>query len=153
MLTIKNKDNASKILKQIEDLKGVEIVVGLPKGTKSPNGVLNIIEIGMVHEFGAPEKNIPQRSFLRSPILKKEKEIKVVMAREGKKVLEGADIKVLDRVGAFASGISKQAFASSNDGEWKALKQSTINAKGSSRVLIDNGHLRQSITWAVRDAQ
>lgn len=105
-------------------------------------------QIGVVHEMGSETNNIPSRSFLRLPIELKEKDIMKAMG--GKTVtaaIEAGQIKTAySLLGVIAEGYVKQAFASKGYGQWEALKQATIDAKGSSTPLIDSGQLRRSIS-------
>jgi hypothetical protein len=118
---------------------------------KAANPV-SLAMIAAVHEFGNPEMGIPERSFLRGGIrhgMPKFKELNETNLRAvvlGKMTIEEA----IDQLGVVAAGEVKREFAI---GEFKALKQKTIDRKGSSRPLIDSGQLRQSITYVVEGKQ
>ena len=154
--------NAKKSLEQIkayqdnlEKAKKLQLAVGLPKETASSKVYgdgTSVIKVGAMHEYGAGK--IPRRSFLRTPFIMKDKEISNFLLDMFKRVAEkGLDAeKALSIVGVKAVNISQGAFTSKGYGTWQALKQSTINEKGSSQILIDTGTLRSSITYIVRDA-
>ena len=129
--------------------------VGLPKdkvgGTIYGDGQ-TVIQIGIYHEFGTV--NIPKRSFLREPFNTKKKDIQKTIDMQWTAIFEknkNAE-DALNIIGVKATNISKGAFTTMGYGEWSPLKPSTIEAKGSSRTLIDTGTLRNSITWSVRRA-
>lgn len=113
---------------------------------------MTVINIGLIHEFGAGD--VPQRSFLRTPFNQKRKDINETIDNQFTAVFEkGKDAETaLNLIGAKATNISKGAFTTQGYGTWAALKPSTIEAKGSSQILIDTGTLRSSITWSVRNA-
>lgn len=130
----------------LEGLKKLEVVVGLPKGKSDST----VIQYGAVHEFGAPDKNIPRRSFLRVPTLNAENKIMHFAEQQFKQFEKGVDATLyMSKIGAFVQGIVLRAF---RENDWKPLKESTIKRKGSSAPLIDKGQLIQSITWDVRNA-
>ena len=162
MSNIKNQGYLKEVkayLKNLEDAKKLTVSVGLPAetvGSEIYGSGKTVLEIGNIHEFGSPEKNIPSRSFLRSPIKKKEKELKKFIDKRFKKVLEdGLDaFTAIDAVGAKVQGIITRAFKTSNDGDWKPLKkprsgEGRVKA-GSKNPLDDTGTLKRAITWITR---
>ena len=120
--------------------------MGLPTGKADSSVIL----YGSVHEYGSSENNIPMRSFLRVPTMAKEKEIIRFFDSRAKLLTNGMTADdLLGQTGVFMQGVVVSSF---RDNNWEPLKQSTIDRKGSSAPLIDKGQLRQSITWAVRNA-
>jgi phage gpG-like protein len=142
-----NDKNLQALKKQ---MKSASVQVGLPKGTptKEDYGGLTVVELGAVHEFGSPAKNIPERSFIRVPIFKSEKEFKVFAKKQGIMILEGKQtvLQGITKIGIWGQSIIMKSFTDNN---WQPLKQSTVNKKGSSKPLIDIGNLRQSITYSI----
>jgi hypothetical protein len=65
----KNSLDYVKIARALNDrarmFNGAVAKVGIPAGKKYPDGT-SIAYVAVIHEFGAPEVGIPQRSFLRS---------------------------------------------------------------------------------------
>ena len=112
------------------------------------NGKLSVAEIGTVHEFGVPGKT-PQRSFVRGWFDKSQKPIADLMRRAAQGVKSGKNSvdKALSLVGMRFVGDIQKRIASNIP---PALKQSTIDRKGSSVALIDSGQLRSSIGFQVR---
>lgn len=136
-----------------------------------------VLQVGIWHEYGT--KTTPMRSFLRGPFAEKKADLDKVIAAQLKLVLEsGLDIEVaLGRVGLAARNISVGAFKTQGYGEWPALSPITIELRrgggakngrdvgnaakavssafwtppveGATKVLVDTGLLRNSITWVV----
>lgn len=145
-----NLDGLDKILGEIGG-KGYVARVGIleSKGSEShAGGDLSNAEIGLVHEFGSETNNVPPRSFLRSVIKIKEKDLlQVFKTSTMRSAVEKMDFNmVFSILGIKAEGIVKQGFSSSGFGTWPQLKPATVAAKGSSRPLIDTGQLRRSIS-------
>lgn len=59
------KDNVPDLAKILADLADVMVLVGIPQeNTRRPGEPITNAEIGFIHNFGAPEANIPQREFM-----------------------------------------------------------------------------------------
>lgn len=107
--------------------------------------------IAAVHEFGSPEHNIPERSFLRAGIRRGIPKFHQLNADSLRKVVRG-EMTVegsLEKLGVVATGEVKREFVV---GKFVPLKPATIRRKGSSRPLIDSGQLRQAVTYQLDDA-
>lgn len=107
---------------------------------------LTVAKVGTFHEFGTP--TIPRRSFLRGTVDERKDEIVQKMADSLEKLTVGTSSPSLElgRIGAWLAGQVKKFISAGID---PALAPSTIEAKGSSKPLIDTGQLRQSITHEV----
>ena len=110
-------------------------------------------EIGAVHEFGAPSRNIPQRSFLRIPLtdnLNKEMERSGLLNENTLKavIANGNMVPWIEKVAIVAEGIVDDAFESSGDGKWPKWKDPNYHNEGG-MLLVDSGQLRNSITSEV----
>lgn len=107
-----------------------------------------LVIIGATHEFGSPQKNIPERSYLRATLQEHKDEVTALFSqRVPELLLKGEDVKkFLDKIGVWFTGLVQKKIVT---GPFKKLKQKTIDAKGSSKPLIDTGRLRQSITYRV----
>lgn len=142
-----NSTNGKGIKKLFNRLEKGSVDVGILTGEgKHEDSDLSVATVGFFNEFGT--STIPERSFIRSTINGKSKEIKKVAAAQYKLVLNGkiSNEKGLGILGAFTAGLIQQTFTSN---DWPDNTQSTINKKGSSRPLVDTGQLRQSISWKV----
>jgi len=138
---------------QMKKLAGMTVVVGIPasKNKKHAGDGKTVAEIGATHEYGVPEQGIPQRSFLRVPLMKKGKELIDSISKD-LKFSKIDTTKALGKLGARGRNVVLEAFKTQGYGKWKPLSQTTIEMKGSNKPLIDTGQLRQSITFEVRKA-
>jgi hypothetical protein len=122
-----------------------KINVGIPAGKNEADGT-PVALIAAVHEFGSPEKGIPERPFLRTTIQENRGKYvqlnrrNLVAVLNGKMTIEQA----LGQLGDVAKGDVQARIVS---GGFAPLKESTIKRKGSSKPLIDTGQMRQSIAW------
>lgn len=154
----KNEDQLEKLKqyeKNLEESKKLVAAVGLPQekvGGKAYGNGMTVLEVGGIQEYGAPEANIPSRSFIRVPFIINRKKIEKFIEITFKKVVEeGLPANIaIGRIGAFAQKIALESFSTNGYGKWQPLKPKTIKRKKSSAILIDTGILRQSITWVVR---
>ena len=159
--TVTDRDLGYKnILGAFGDLaEGKHVVVGIraAAGGEDVGDGFNLASLAAVHEFGTdkagPGRNmvIPERSFLRSTVDAQKEAIADRMEGAVVKVLDGSsDVdRELGILGEMVAGAIKQAIADRTIGG-PANAQATIDAKGSSTPLVDNGRLRQSIDSEVR---
>lgn len=105
--------------------------------------------IGLVHEFGSYSRNIPERSFIRMPLIKKQGEIvKEVQRIIGDHLFQGV-VPFLKKVGVVAEGAINEAFATGGFGAWAPISPKTEKRKNSAAILIETNQLQRSITSAV----
>jgi phage gpG-like protein len=130
------------------------VLVGVPAGEfeESPEGAVPMAMVAAVHEFGCPEKNIPERSFLRGGIRRGAPKFQRLNAANLRAIVLGGKTvaEALGQLGAVAAGEVKREFTA---GTFAPNKPATIARKGSSRPLIDTGSLRQSITWQLEGSE
>lgn len=115
-------------------------------GGASRDGTTNA-QIGAFHEFGAFNKGLPRRSFLKDPISLKRKQLikqvrKIIKSNISKP--SGAK-KIFELIGIAGEAIVQEAFETGGFGTWEPLKQGTANKKGSSQILIDSSQLRKAV--------
>lgn len=111
---------------------------------------LSNVELGVIHEFGAPGAGIPERSFIRSTFDAKVGEWTRLMVDVAEKIYDtppAVPLRLLDITG---QKVRADIINAINQGIPPALQQATIDAKGSSKPLIDTGQLKGSITHKVR---
>jgi hypothetical protein len=136
----------------LENLSGMAARVGiLGNGGGRKDGKTNA-DLGKIHEFGDSQRipAIPERSFLRSPLMAHMQE--AVDRKRGPLVLalaSGDAVAFMELLGATGMKISIRAFGNADDGKWPPNTPYTIKMKGSSRPLIDTGQLRRSIDFDV----
>lgn len=148
------------IMGEIKKMKNSYIKAGLPEkaspklGGKSGSGhapVSNMSElatIGAVHEFGAPKRNIPQRSFIKATTDKEKAAIIKVQEREIRAITGGASTveMALKRMGLWmVTRIQRQI----HTGPYKSLSVKTKKRKRSSVPLIDIGQMVGSIQYTL----
>jgi len=136
---------------ELKKMKAKGVKVGITKETASSRVYGNgwtVLQNGIAHEFGY---GVPERSFIRLPFRLKRAEIQKAIDAEFNRILEGKSDseKSLNRIGITARNISVMAFRTQGYGNWPALDEATIAAKGSDKPLIDKGILRNAITWEV----
>lgn len=126
---------------------------------------ISMLELGAIHEFGAPAANIPERSFLRSTLNSGTDQIReavrTIVASEISKLFddtghtlnesESIAKRALGKMGAKVVAMIRQTIrARETEGpEDQELKPATIRRKGSDLPLVDTGQLINAITWAV----
>lgn len=151
---VKIKRKPKKAIKQLALIdkyytQTTGVLAGLPKNSKQhkddEGGFTSVIEIGLVHEFGAPSINVPQRSYLRSTIIENKRKYKAFLAKLSLKILKGelTPEKALAFLGEMLSGDIKEKITDIKDPELK------IRIGGN--PLVDTGQLIQSITYIIRE--
>lgn len=125
-----------------EDVHPVE--AGQAEGKKA--APVNVIDIAIWNEFGT--WNTPSRSFIRAWFDESVGQMRNVLMPQMRSVIkmEITSEIALERVGLWAVGQIQKRIASGIDPE---NAQSTIDRKGSSKPLIDEGILRSSISYRV----
>lgn len=141
----------AKLRKQLHDLQTYKAEVGLFEDTafrKPGRGEIgDNPSLGFQHEFGNPDTNLPERSFLRMPLMTQMGEIlKFDWLRRIRMTGVKSAVKLL---GVMGEETVQEAFATGGFGQWPALRPRTIQRKGSSRILIDSAQLRKAVTSRV----
>ena len=127
---------------------------GKGHASETTASTISNVAIGIAHEYGVKGGKsggwkVPPRSFLWMPLsmylMDKVNEKASVINRH----LNMGDVKsCYDLLGVIGENVVQDAFKNSGPG-WPKLKQITIDRKGSSKILIDTGQLRKSITSRV----
>ncbi|ETD72967.1 hypothetical protein V757_01085 [Pelistega indica] len=139
--------SVSNLIKRLEAFATKAVYVGVPKeNNPKVDGDFSMSDLAAVHEFGSEDGHIPERSFLRTSVVKnKAKYFRFF----GDRLITGNDPeKALNELAELAKGDVQENIV---NGDFKALAPETIKRKGSTKPLIDTGKLRQSITGVVRD--
>jgi hypothetical protein len=144
----KVKKNSSRALKELEKLgrsmSGPDIVkVGLPVNSNPyPDGT-SVIAVGAIHEFGSPEMNIPERSYLRTTLNENRKTYVKFLNKVAKKIVSGEiDMeKALGLMGLKAQSDIRQKITD--------IKEPPLVIRIGGNPLVDTGHLRQSINYQI----
>lgn len=137
------------ILEPLETRVGILAETNGRTDDENEGGTIDNATLGMIHEFGSFQNNIPARSFLRMPIQEKSKEIQKKILKKKAMVEEamadGDGVFLYDILGIEAEVAVQGAFESQGYGKWKPNETSTILNKGSGSPLINSGQLRESI--------
>ena len=133
--------------------KNLYVDIGVLSGegrASAGEGDITIAGIGAVHEFGSLDKKIPQRSFIAMPLQAKSQEIENNVGKKIESLIAEDNIEgIYELIGIYGEAVIQEAFETGGFGSWAELKESTIERKGSSAILIDTGRLRQAITSKV----
>lgn len=156
------KENTVEIDTKFLDkfIKGISkrayVDIGILEGDVHPNSEVSTAFIGAVHEFGTDRAGrgnnttIPERSFIRMPLEKKGEEIQKYGEHNLENNLANGDIEsILSLLGEGAVAQIQLAFETGGFGTWAKLSEVTIDLKGSSSILIDQGVLRKRISYKV----
>jgi len=148
-----NDSGLRRLMSQVKDLEGdPHVRVGIfsdgKGGEQHDESGLSNVELAVIHEFGAPEAGIPERSFIRSTFSKERAALKADLKVLLKRVLEGKleARAMFDLLGQrLVAAIQRRV---RGEGIPPPLKQATIDRKGSSRPLIDTGRMMAALTYA-----
>jgi hypothetical protein len=140
------------LMRRFAELAGHSVMVGIPEGE---NGRTDEDEIGSagilaVHEFGAPNLGIPERSVVRRAIRENIGKYRKLNEQNLRKVVRG-DMSVAQALGILGAVAAGDVQLTIRNADLAPLKPETIRRKGSSKPLIDTGQVIQSITFEVRD--
>jgi hypothetical protein len=130
---------------------GKEIAVGFPKGKGQayPDGE-TVIEAAAKNCFGI---GVPKRDFMGEAQDAIHQATKPIMKRIAQAVNEDkakAVNALTDAAGMVAADQIKKTI---RDGAWVPNSPTTVARKGSSKPLIDTGHMIQSVTYVVREKE
>lgn len=165
-VTVKRKGDAGKWFAGFQKrMKGPHAVkVGFPAGTtgRHPNGLVDIVQIAIWNHYGTAGSGtnfvrngvggfggpIPPRPFITVAIFKHRRQIRKLLKDIYVDILHGkttAEIG-LSRLGQYGVSIIQDSIKSGN---WAPNSPLTIKIKGSSRPLIDGGHMVGAVTFAL----
>ncbi len=144
----KNKD----AIKNLKKLKNYKLTVGWFDATYE-NGT-PVEQVAMIHEFGAPERNIPPRPFMRPAKMEHEQEWKDQLAKAMKKVHTGR-VNQEDALEELGDTIVKDIKQAIMNVTFPPLKADTIKnrrRKGnySEKPLIDTKRMFDTLKFEVK---
>ena len=127
-----------------DDTRGAASSTG-DDGAASSTGT-PVALVAAVHEFGAPAKGIPVRSFMRTAIAQNNGKWAEQLARgiEATGNVEGA-------LGLVGEEMASDIRNSIRDEEFTELKPATVNRKGFATPLIDTAHMVHSVDHEVTE--
>lgn len=160
------KDRLPQILAAIKEMTKTEVLIGIPdanaprsddednakKAAKEP---LNNAEIGYVHEFGVPEKNIPARPFLVPGVSGVKDRLGTILGNGVRKTLMGnpeAAQVALTKAGLVAETAVKSKI---DEGPFVPLAPATLaqrkrRGRMGEKPLIDTAQMQRAVTHVVR---
>ena len=148
-MAVRSRETASRLLGDMSRKFGTgqkTVKIGFFADATYPDGT-SVPMVAAINEFGAPSRGQPPRPFFRRMIAAKSGGWREAMQKNLGATNYDADA-TLDRVGA---GIAGQLQLSIRDLVEPPLKQSTIDAKGFSKPLIDTAVLVNACSWQVSD--
>jgi len=143
----KNPDAMKGVLKAVQDAAKKEIAVGFPKGKANayPDGT-PVALVAACHVYGM---GVPVRDFMalaKPDIIRRTKKALGLLKKGG---LNSVQIEIAQNAaGVEAEAAIKKGITDMNS---PPLAPATIKAKGSSKPLIDTEHMRDSVTYVIRD--
>lgn len=131
------EDNVGKVLESIKQLVGQEVLVGIPASQAERSGddssPLNNAQLGYIHEYGSPARNIPARPFLGPGVAEKQESIGLHLQKAAGAAMNGNADKVqleLNAAGLIAAdGVRNKI----NTGNFEPLSPETVRSRHKSR--------------------
>lgn len=130
------------------------LAIGWPRGSGAigqayPDGT-QVALVAAVQQYGSDSNGIPARPFLTEGVKDATRVTSPIIERLAPKIAQGKirPEQILEHCGQPAVGAVQERLT---DGPWTPNAPATVEAKGSSRPLIDEGQMRQSITYVVRE--
>lgn len=142
-----------EILEQLQAMGGTHITVGIHGDAKERalDADFTNAQIGGVHEFGSVKARIPQRSFIRSTMDSRRKDLNAVVFKAMGLVADGKrnNEDAAGIIGLFAENAIKSTITK-GDPEWAPLSPFTLEAKKPrTKILIDSAQMRNAVTHKV----
>ncbi|HEY3987946.1 MAG TPA: hypothetical protein VGM02_01525 [Acidobacteriaceae bacterium] len=155
-VTVTRTSGQQQFAARLEKLKKAEVLVGIPqdKSLRTTGEVTNA-QLLFIHTNGSPLRNITARPVIQPAIKAPDnaKRISAELKQAAQSILEGdpdAAHQHLEKAGTLGANASKRWFTDPRNG-WRGNAESTIEAKGSDKPLIDTGELRRDLTYVVKD--
>jgi hypothetical protein len=172
--------NSRPLDEGIESLRGINsafVKVGLLSGKSErydygSKEKINNPGLGAVHEFGSPENNIPERSFLRVPLIAHfPDKIRKIGTDWFLAIFQARGLKAaLKTLGVMAENEVQEAFETHGYGDWEQwspayARERELAARSSGKypkgfvgplefsLLIDSGQMRRAVTSEVVGAR
>lgn len=158
------QDKWKKIHSAISGLPQRDVLVGIPlektdrdPQPNEPAGITNAA-LGFIHNYGAPEQNIPERNFMESGIADVQPKVDRYLKQAAKAAMQG-NLELTEKC-LHAVGLTAQAGVRERiqTGPFEPLAASTLAArrrKGRTgeKPLLDTAQMRNAITYVVRTSK
>jgi hypothetical protein len=147
MTAVRGGDKFALALSQIaKQLSRPEVVrVGFLEGATYPDGT-PVGLVAAVNEYGAPSRGVPPRPFFRNMIADKSADWPEALG----KTLQATGLDQTKALELMGQGVAAQLRQSIVETDSPPLAQSTIDRKGSSKPLVDTGHMLNSVDYEVK---
>lgn len=147
MATIRGGDKLSAALSAIaKQLSHPETVrIGFLAGASYPDGT-PVGLVAAINEYGAPSRGIPPRPFFRNMIADKSADWPEALG----KTLQATDLDQTKALELMGQGVAAQLRDSIVKTDSPPNAPSTIAKKGSSKPLVDTGHLLASVDFELK---
>ncbi len=92
------------------------VAVGLPDDVIHDPSGLAYSELGTIHEFGSSDGRVPERSFLRSMLASRQKDIKRLLSGTARRVANGRDAGAeMEDIALWAQGAVQEQIVDVSD--------------------------------------
>jgi hypothetical protein len=149
-----------QIVKNMRTMDGRAAFIGIQgpeAGALDPDhGEFTNVELGVVHEFGAPGAGIPERSFLRSTFDAKIRDWTDQAVKVAKRVYSSTPQQPGRVLALMAEKAKSDVQNAITQGIEPPIQEATIEArrrqfgKASSTPLLASGQLQRAITWRIK---
>ncbi len=149
-----NKAGLTALRKQIKLAGNARAHVGLFKENSGrvaePGRIASNPSLGAEHEYGNPENKLPERSWLRMPLLTKLTPKMLATVDWVAIIRKRGLMRALASLGAMGEQVVQEAFATRGFGNWKPLEPETVKRKGgSTKILIETNQMRRAVASRV----
>jgi hypothetical protein len=151
------KDNVGKVAEAIREISRRRVLVGIPaeKATREDGSPINNAALGYIHNYGAPEANIPERPFME-PGVAAAKDMIIDRQREAARAAFEGRMDIADKqLNAMGLQTADAIRNQITQGLSPALAESTLRARRArghqgETPLLEYGYLLRSITYVIR---
>lgn len=140
-----------KAVAAMKDARGYCIKVGLQgEEAEADHGGVTVVELGTIHEYGAPQAGIPSRSFIRATFDEHRKELEQEVTEAVRKGTSGKEGHLKGQLLIVGERMRSRVIAKIRAGIPPELKPATVARKGGETTpLIDTGVLIGSLSTVV----
>ncbi len=138
-----------RYLQALEELKDIKIKVGFQAGDNPYEDGTDVVEVAAFNELGTSDT--PARPFMRQSWENHEKELESICKAGVTRITTGGSVEdACKLIGVAGVGLIQTEIV---EGNFAPNAPSTIKRKGSSRPLIDTGHMRQSVRYVIKKGE
>lgn len=140
-----NDKGFKKAVEALERLAKMQVKVGIQSDAKDYGDGVSVVDVAVWNEYGTDK--IPSRPFIRQCFRDNGDEAAAKFGELAQQVISGGNPKAgLSSIGQWYQDKMRRTLLTF---PWSPNKPSTIAKKGSSKPLVDTGHLVNSIRYKV----